>query len=229
VCVLTDGSGRSGTSRLPSTRALLETLGASPASIFGAFSDGDAYAAILEQRVDPFVDVVDRLAEALRQEDVRYVAGDAAEGYNPVHDVCRLVLNAAVAIASRRQPVANFDFSLVDPPAACDESRRKGAIEVRLSDEQFRGKLESARRYVDLAEDVDEAMRRVGADAFRIEVLRPAPATEAGDGLPDEAPFYERHGERRVARGKYGQVLRRSRHVLPLARALWKHVEATRA
>jgi hypothetical protein len=230
VCVLTDGSGRSGASRLPSTRALLEGLGAAPGPIFGALSDADAYAALLGGRADAFVDLADRLADCLRREDIRYVAGDAAEGYNPMHDACRLVLNAAVAIASRRgSHVANFEFSLVDAPAAGDEAQRNGAIALRLSDDQLESKLESARRYADLAEDVDEAMRRFGAEGFRVELLHPAAPGAAHDGLPDMAPFYERHGERRVAAGKYGEVLRRQGHVLPLARALWAHVEAARA
>jgi len=204
----------------------VEGLGASAGPIFGVLSDADAYAAILEPRVEAFLDIVDRLAESLVQEKIRYVAGDAAEGYNPMHDVCRLVLNAAVAAAHHRgHAIANFEFSLVDAPAACDDVRRKDAIELRLTDEEFERKLASARRYADLAEDVEEAMRRAGAEAFRVELLRPAARWEDRDGLPDEVPFYERHGEGRVAAGKYGQVLRRRQHVLPLARALWSHME----
>jgi hypothetical protein len=138
------------------------------------------------------------------------------------------VLNAAVALASHRAShVANFEFSLVDAPAAGDDTRRNGGIALRLTDAQLASKLESARRYTDLAEDVEEAMRSFGAEGFRVEILRAASAAD-DDGLPDGTPFYERHGERRVAAGKYGQVLRRQAHVLPLARALWTHVEATR-
>jgi hypothetical protein len=226
VCVLTDGSGRSGASRLPSTRALLESLGAAPGPIFGALSDADAYAALLGRRADAFVDFADRLADCLQRENIRYVVGDSAEGYNPMHDACRLVLNAAVALASHRGAhVANFEFSLVDAPAAGDGN---GALALRLSDAQLESKLESARRYTDLAEDVEEAMGKFGAEGFRVELLRPAAPGAPHDGLLDTPPFYERHGERRVADGKYGQVLRRHAHVLPLARALWVHVEATR-
>jgi hypothetical protein len=212
VCVLTDGSGRSSASRLPSTRTLLEGLGASPGPIFGALSDADAYAALVDHRAGTFVELAERLADCLRRENIRYVAGDAAEGYNPVHDACRLVLNAAVAIASRSGScVGNFEFPLVDAPAACNPAQRNGAIALRLSDDQLEHKLETARRYPDLAEDGEEAMGRFGAEGFRVELLRPAAPAAAHDGLPDTAPFYERHGdadERSAFEGVAGSLLR---------------------
>ena len=43
----------------------------------------------------------EELCEAFVAERIDYVAGDAFEGYNPMHDVCRLVINAAVTIATR--------------------------------------------------------------------------------------------------------------------------------
>lgn len=227
VFVLTDGSGRSGVTCLPTTRKLVEEEGASPGSVFGFFSDAAAYGAILEGQPGAFTRIVDGLARQLVREGVRYVAGDAAEGYNPMHDVSRLILNAAVEIARRRGcDVANFEFPLVGPPADGD-APRNGGIDLFLTPEQFERKLAAARRHEDLGDEVGEALRSAGADAFRRERLRPAARTEARDGLADEIPFYERHGERRVAAGKYGRVLRRQEHVLPLARRIWTHVEAT--
>src|SRR5205085_11261535 len=55
VCVLTDGSGRSGPSRLGFTADLLGRLGAEAGPIFGRFSDLDAYDALLAGRTEPFV------------------------------------------------------------------------------------------------------------------------------------------------------------------------------
>jgi hypothetical protein len=45
------------------------------------------------------------------------------------------------------------------------------------------------------------------------------PAKEPG-APPEEPPFYERHGERRVREGRYADVLRWRRHLRPFARAL---------
>src|SRR5436309_3594001 len=55
VYVITDGSGRSGISRIPSTAALLQNAGARSGDIFGAISDAEIYRAILEQDVSWFL------------------------------------------------------------------------------------------------------------------------------------------------------------------------------
>jgi hypothetical protein len=44
--------------------------------------------------------------------------------------------------------------------------------------------------------------------------------------LDGEAPFYERHGARRVAEGRYRTVIRYREHVRPIAAALWAHAQA---
>src|SRR3954452_6829734 len=47
VHVLTDGSGREGKSRIASTTAVLDAVGATPGSIYGRMSDAVIYRAIL--------------------------------------------------------------------------------------------------------------------------------------------------------------------------------------
>lgn len=225
VFVLTDGSGRSGVSRLEYTRSVLEGAGALPANVFGRFSDREAYEALLSGQATPFLAVVDELAAAIRQQGAQYVAGDAVEGYNAVHDVCRLIINAAVRrVHSRGLAVSNYDFPLTGNPAHCPPELRKDALEIRLTAEELERKLTSARGCDDLAPDLEEALRAVGPQAFAIEMLRPAPSGGSDDGMPPGAvPFYEIHGERRVGSGKYDRVLRRHQHVLPIAAALWRH------
>src|SRR5438874_3141732 len=69
---------------------------------------------------DVFIRLAKDLAEAFVAERIDYVAGDAAEGCSPTHDICRLIINAEVKIAYQRtgQAVANFEFALVRPPDA---------------------------------------------------------------------------------------------------------------
>jgi hypothetical protein len=69
---------------------------------------------------------VDELVTLLRQIDAREVAGDAVEGFNPAHDLCRLPLNAAVAIlrAGARPGLRNRDFTLEALPAHGPEDMR---------------------------------------------------------------------------------------------------------
>src|SRR5215467_15612703 len=62
VHVITDGSGRQGVSRLPSTAKLLAGLSAEPGDIFGSASDAEIYRALLETDIPFFLDLLKRLA-----------------------------------------------------------------------------------------------------------------------------------------------------------------------
>src|SRR6266566_9892970 len=90
VFVFTDGSGRSNQSRLASTTKVLNQTGAKSGSIYGRLTDAAGYAAILNHEFDFFIRLAKELGEAFVAERIDYVAGDAFEGYNPMHDVCRL-------------------------------------------------------------------------------------------------------------------------------------------
>jgi len=177
-------------------------------------TDAEAYRAVLARDAGPFIALADELARFVRAHGVRSIVGDAAEGFNPVHDLCRCVINAACA----RLDVANYEFPLTGRPDAV----RDPAVTRRLDDDAFARKLTAARRETDLGVDVDEAVRAWGADIFRVEMIRAAGPGGPTDGLPDEPPLYERYGEQRVASGKYADVLRRREHVLPIAEALWR-------
>lgn len=230
VFVLTDGSGATGYSRLATTTRLLADAGACPGSIYGRLTDREAYAAMLKQETALFVAMAEELAGAFTRERIELVAGDAVEGYNPIHDVCRLLVNAAVELASRRagRAIENVDFLLTGRPDDGLESMPPTVRVVRLDEAAFRRKLAVARGYTELTGDVGTALETIGPDAFRIEVLRPVAVTSNGDGLPDGAPYYEHHGEKRVAGGKYTQAIRRREHVTPIAEALRDYVTRTR-
>ena len=117
-CCLTDGSGGAATSRLSSTTRLLNNVGASVGPIYGRYPDTVVYRLLLDGRVDVFVALAQELASALEQAGVDCVAGDAVEGFNPAHDVCRLIVDGAVEILRRRtgREVRNYDFLLDGPP-----------------------------------------------------------------------------------------------------------------
>src|SRR6266700_3773669 len=121
VFVLTDGSGRLGQARLPSTTRILDQTGASRGSFYGRLTDGQAYSAILNFDFSVFIELARELARFMVDDAVDYVVGDAAEGYNPTHDVCRLVIGAAVALVGRHrgQRPASYDFPLNQSPETC--------------------------------------------------------------------------------------------------------------
>lgn len=249
VCVLTDGSGRTERSRLASTTKVLEATGATPGPLYGEMSDPEFYKALLDFDHSRFTRIVDELVSMFLRERVDFAVGDAEEGYNPAHDVCRLVVNAAVRVASRvaGTPVANYDFTLVAPPGRCPEALRSDAVWLKLDGETLSRKLAAARNYPELRAEVEAALSGAGsvglrehpgiatrhgsdfggagAGDFSIECLRPVDARRGCVPLFGGRPFYEEYGERQVALGHYSRVLRYRDHVLPLAAALDSHIE----
>ncbi len=185
-------------------------------------TDAEFYRALLGGRYEVFSGLAEELAAALRQESVALVAGDAAEGFNPGHDVTRLLLNAAVARlrAAGGPPIDNRDFPLHGAPA--ERAAREGDAEIRLQLDPaaLARKLAAARSYPGLEHEVESALARFGADVFATECLREVRYGLAIDDLIAHPPSYEAYGEERVAAGIYSEVLRHRSHVAPLAASL---------
>jgi hypothetical protein len=225
VFVLTDGSGRTGRSRLSSTTKLGAEAGVGFGRIYGRFTDIDIYTAVLHRNFEVFTSLTDELSRELVEDRIAYVVGDALEGYNPAHDACRMVINAAVKLARHRHghEIANFDFVLVGDPSSGSEVDR--AVCFRLEEGIHAQKLAAAVTYSELSRDVHHALGSFGADAFQVEYLRPVDNSVFNAGLFDEPPFYERYGERQVSEGYYHRVLRHHQHMVPLSEALSSYVE----
>jgi hypothetical protein len=240
VFVLTDGSGHSGRPRLDATTEYLARLGVEPGRIYGHHTDRAVYRRILEHDFDFFIGLADELADSLSRLRVRVVAGDAAEGYNTVHDICRLLIDAAVLMLNREGVEAvSFDYPVINRPDDCPEELREASVWLRLDEQTFSRKLEAARTYYpELLEEVRAALGGGagpmkdffnltgkdggdGFEAFRVECLRPAVAARGGSRAK---PFYELHGERQVEAGLYDYVIRYREHIAPIAERLWRHV-----
>jgi hypothetical protein len=222
VFVFTDGSGRSNQSRLGSTTRILNQAGAKSSGVYGRLTDAAAYEAILNHEFDLFLGLARELCEAFADEHIDYVAGDAFEGYNPVHDVCRLVINAAVTLNQRLggHRVGNLEFSLVSQPTASHDQPHAGGICSFLDDAAFAQKMAAANGYPELAGEV-AALKKTSTAALRVECLRPVGPGASYTG--DQPPFYEVYGEKQVAAGHYRKVLRYHEHIRPLAEALSRY------
>ena len=216
VLVITDGSGGVKVDRTESSRALLAATGAKAGPIFGRLSDREAYNAIFRGDVGLFTGLAEEAADIFEHAGVTVVVSDAVEGFNPVHDLCRLMADAAVRLMEgRRQArVPAYEFDLVTHPweaQACDAE-----IRINLTEGEFRRKIEAAQRYKELHGEVKRALENTPAEAFREEIFRPAVAWLG----PPGKPFYESFGECRVAEELYDQVIRRDIHLKPIAAAL---------
>ena len=224
VFVLTDGSSHSGKSRLHRTTSTLNLLGAQPASIYGRVTDAEIYSAILDRNCDLFIEIARELAEALVRDQIEYVVGDAIEGYNPAHDLCRLIINAAVNKASRMGHwVENFDVVLAGKSADMPVQELPDSISIEVDDKMLSRKLQAARDYSEMAVDLQRILDEQGIDSLRTERLGRV-KEDSGDVQINEPPYYEVYGEKQVAAGHYQQVIRYREHVLPLAEALRRFV-----
>jgi len=244
VFTLTDGSGHDGDSRVLSTSRLLAQVDATPGSVYGRHSDRDIYAALLAGDTGLFVELGEELAQAFRACGADAVVGEAAEGYNPVHDVWRMTVNAAVErVRSDGAPaLLSYEFTLFAHPASCPPELRAEAIWLELDEEAWQRKLGAARAYPELARETEaaltgdlsglldafpelaaaasDAIGPLGAEAFRVECLRPIPAGEIDRGPSPPKPFYEIYGEKQVAAGRYSRIIRYRDHLEPVGAAL---------
>jgi hypothetical protein len=231
VFVLTDGSGHTGQSRVASTTGVLAAAGARPGSIYGRFTDARLYALMKDGDPAPFLGLARELAAAFSALEVGVVAGDALEGFNPSHDLCRYILNVAVTLMRQHTGRApeNYDFLLDGDPRFRPQGTG-AAVLVDLDDGALQRKLAAATGYVELKAETAAALERFGSGAFRTECLRPVLDLREGiDRLEIEPPAYERFGELRVRDGHYDEVIRYRETIQPLVRALWSEAGLTEA
>ena len=237
VSILTDGSGRSGASRIGSSEKVLRAAKAEAGGVWGAISDQAFYQAILGGNIALFIDLAVRLGDELAEMKPPYVAGDAREGFNPTHDICRMIIDAAVQRARRAgASIENYAFLLYAPH---DKVPREGAICRTLREEELKRKLDAARAYPELAAEteaiisgtsrrlfpqhedlaaiVDASIDGIGERGLGTECLVPAGSSPTANV---ERPFYEIYGERLVASGTYQRAIRYREHVRPIERAL---------
>lgn len=215
--VLTDGGGAGGRSRVDRSRALISRADCSAGGVFGHASDARFYAAMLDGDALFFTDLLEALASDAIANGIETVVGDAAEGYNPTHDLCRVLIDALVCLVRRRtgRTLASYAFPLTeweyDLPAFMGEP-----VRLVLGEGLHREKMQASYAYQALDREVSEAVAALGEDHFRTECFWPALGVTA---LPAK-PHYEAVGEARVRAAAYGQVVRYADHVAPLSRAI---------
>jgi len=194
--------------------------------MFGVLTDAAFYRAILDGRTDVFLDLLDRLAESLTENGVDFVASDAMEGFNPAHDICRVLVDAARVMVNRKidKTFASYAFNLTGWEQDRPPTHDAACVHLPLDDESFRQKMAVARNYLPLSADVGHAINELGEDYFRIECLR---KVGLASSRPASAkPYYEIVGEQRVGSGAYARPIRYEEHVKPLMQAIGAHAGA---
>jgi hypothetical protein len=213
VFVLTDGSGRSGHSRVASSLAVLGATGSSAGSLVGRFTDREIYDAMIRGEIDGVLRATLDLAGSFAAGGFRSVVADGLEFYNPTHDLCSVMAGLATVQAARisGRAIDRYEYAVTAPAG--------DGTTIELDDQAFARKMEHARRYEDVALDVEELIRNVGSEGLRREVLTPVGAS-AVLREPASKPYYEVRGEEQVAAGRYATVLRHRAHFVPFVAAL---------
>jgi hypothetical protein len=195
-----------------------------------------------------FEGIAGEVSDLLLEDDIDWVFGDSAEGYNSVHDVCRLLINCAVQRASALsgRMIRNLDFPVVNGPAAKSIHSNGSTIRLDLDEATFNRKLSAAKKYFpDLAAEVEEAYSGTGVNShteflktagphpavykesalepFRTEHLTTVAADYNYENELQGPPFYERRGEQRALEGDYKEVIRFAEHMVPIAKALKRY------
>lgn len=223
VLILTDGSGSSKTSRLEASRELIQDAGATVGRIFGRYPDRGLYEIIRNQDLDAVTGLADELLATLEESDAEVIAGDMQEGFNTGHDLCRMLIQAAVSRYDRRRgsPVKNYEIVL--ERLAATMRVRKPAVTLQLGQEEIAAKRACVeRRFPQLVEEMDRAVAKYGDVAVATETLYEA-ATELDVHWTEcEPPYYETFGRKQVAAGLYTEVITHESHMRPLAQALQK-------
>jgi hypothetical protein len=225
VFVLTDGSGRTGRSRLDATSTILASTQAQPAPIYGRFTDIELYELILRADADALVALMRELAAAWLRDGISCVAGDALEGFNPSHDLCRFLINGAVLLLRKEtgRELLNLAFPLDGPPDGSAAQIPEQGVRLGLDDAALARKLASANGYAALQSEVASALSRFGTLAFSTESLHPVlDPLEGLTCMRQEPPQYERFGETRVRDGLYAETIGYRSHIRPLIQETWR-------
>ena len=222
VFVMTGGETRDLPAQLPPATLLFEKLGARRSAIYGRWSDAAVYEAILNRDAAPFVAATREFADALVAEGIDYVAGDASEGYNCTHELCRYIINSGLALAEKEtgRRIPNYEFLLMGAPNACPEALRDRALRVELDDAALDRKIAAAEAFYSvLGQEVAQQIGKYGREPFMVEYLTPA-SLETEPEYSSVKAAYEAQGEKQVASGKYQHVIRYREHFQPLVRKM---------
>jgi hypothetical protein len=210
VFILSDGSGGAQSPRLDYSVAAIRRAGATLIEGSGQRSDREWYAAILAGDIAAFTQTAGAIAAAALTMHAPLVVSDAADGYNPLHDLCQAIAGAVVARIARDSKAPGF---LVSPATAGAMGRR--SVAWKLKTEAARRKHQAISANTPLAEEVARLLAETPDTLYTEELLIPT-----FDWPENCNPEWEAFGRKRVKEGRFAAPITYRDHVLPIAKAL---------
>lgn len=221
VSILTDGSGSNRASRLDSSAQLLAASGCPFSEVFGRWTDRQIYELMLRRAVEPMIAVAEIWVREWQTRQIRTVVGDALEGFNTTHDLCRMLINAAQERCRLQGWEVETCCIYLDSadPTRIDEA----PWSFELDEATLARKLEIVRNSsYELALGVERLLSQNGRQAYLRESLWPVQRGLEGMRWQGRAlPFYEEYGARQIAAGHYAELITYRDHLEPIAHALW--------
>ncbi|MCE7993728.1 MAG: hypothetical protein HEP71_17210 [Roseivirga sp.] len=220
VIFLTTGSGNADTPRIKGSIDLVEALELHVFSPFSPFTDRQIYNLIMDGNFGEFKQVKSALTAFVLEHNIERIVGDALEGFNPSHDLCRYIINGCVQDLKGRHNLENYDFLQDEVFRNSEIKLNELDIVLRLNNDEMEAKLQACRKYSELKFEVDRFFDAYGSDFFALEYFRHITDTSMMTNWEGEHPFYELHGRKRVQEGIYEKALLFEDHMLPLAKSL---------
>lgn len=221
VFILTDGSGSVNEPRLYQSIRLIEANGARYMESFPAIPDREMYRMILENQTEKILAIKARLKSFILEAGYDCIVGDALEGFNPTHDLCRYLINGIITDIKEETglSIRTYDFLLDEAPNNIPQSSNHQGISLELSPAEFDEKLEAANNYPELKYEVEYAINRFGREAFYWESFRKVNDLSEIRNWKGEEPYYETFGRKRIEEGLYSDLITFDHHLKPIALA----------
>ena len=222
VYIFTDGSGSSGHSRVHNTLKIIHQAGATASPVMGRFTDVQFYEILMQQDKDTLAGLMEEIMADMKMHQIDTLAGDAAEGFNPTHDLCRYMINALAGMYRKDTGkfIPNYEFLLEGSPAECPTKMTGEVVRIQLTDEEFGRKRAAAYHYPELQAEIEKVYAAYGATPFMTEYLWPSGPPDEYKTWTTEEPYYETWGKRKLESGTYKELIAFHTHLLPLAEFL---------
>lgn len=220
VYILTDGSGHHNNSRLHQSIELIESLGATYKDAITPFTDKELYDIILDGDLFQIRKVREKLLFSIKENNYDKIFGDALEGFNPTHDICRYIINGIVAELEKNEPtksILNYDFVLDKEPNNLSQKENSTGFSLELSPLELNMKIQAALNYPELKTEVEIAIERFGISSFSWESYGRVTDLKQTINWENEFPYYEEIGKKRVASGSYNTCIEFEKHIKPIA------------
>lgn len=216
VVVLTNGAGSNGVPRLDMTLDNLSRAGARwIPQVVAPVADATIYQALLDADPGLFAQWLDALTAHVISQGIESIVADAAEDYNPSHDLCHLLAGHVAARATAQgHRVSAFNYPTVGHPSPPARLATEQHVSVQLEALELQAKLDDMRGYArhfggQLERELDGFIAEFGTQAYGQECLFAAcPSRYDQAGAPGTKPYFEIAGEERVATGVYKHVIR---------------------